>query len=449
MSNLEAVSRKHRMLLIGVTGGIASGKTTVANMLKAQGIPLIDFDILAREVVEPEKPAWRDIVAYFGERVLQKDGSLDRKVLSNIVFLDEQKRKKLEIFTHPRITEAFMAQLNEITRNNPDALIQAVVPLLIETNLLDRFHKILVVYVPAEVQIDRLTARDNITREEAARIIKAQLPIDKKIAYADFVIHNENSLQDTQNQVERLVKRLRTLQKKKRGGGCILRRCFPETVFERPDNWTEMTWQEKRDTRFDRWINMDGIPFDTPEAEKQYKERAVRLCKAAKMEIPDRVPCMLPAGWFPAMNAGITLKEAMYNPQKMKWAWLKFLDEYDTDTFDGTIFFYGPVHDLLDTRDMRWPSHGLADDTYAYQFVEGEYMKADEYDLFMKDPFDFQLRHLLPLVAVVHDDVGGTHLEAFPAIVALRIVDLRQVIDDGDGVEGTRLHTLVARDTPH
>ena len=167
-------------------------------------------------------------------------------------------------------------------------------------------------------------------------------------------------------------------------------------MFERPDNWSEMTWQEKRDKRFDRWINMEGIPFDTPEAEKQYKERAVRLYRAAKIEIPDRVPCMLPAGWFPAMNAGITLKEAMYNPQRMKWAWLKFLDEYDTDTFDGTIFFYGRVHDLLDTRDMRWPGHGLADDTYAYQFVEGEYMKADEYDLFMKDPFDFQLRHLLP-----------------------------------------------------
>ena len=217
MSDLEAVSRKHRMLLIGVTGGIASGKTTVANMLKALGIPLIDFDLLAREVVEPGKPAWRDIVAYFGERVLQKDGSLDRRVLSDIVFRDEEKRKKIEIFTHPRITEAFTAQLNEIKKNNPDTVIQAVVPLLIETNLQDRFHKILVVYVPAEVQVDRLAAREKITREEAARIIKAQLPIDKKVGYADFVIHNENSLQDTQNQVERLVKQLRTLQKKRRG----------------------------------------------------------------------------------------------------------------------------------------------------------------------------------------------------------------------------------------
>jgi hypothetical protein len=167
-------------------------------------------------------------------------------------------------------------------------------------------------------------------------------------------------------------------------------------VFERPDNWGELTWQQKRGLRFDRWINGESIPFDSPEAKNHYKERATRLAKAAKLEIPDRVPCMLPAGWFPAMNAGITLKEAMYDPEKMEWAWLKFLDEYDTDTFDGTLFVYGPVNDLLETKNQKWPGHGLADDKHAYQFVEGEYMKADEYDIFMKDPFDFQLRHLLP-----------------------------------------------------
>jgi uroporphyrinogen-III decarboxylase len=167
-------------------------------------------------------------------------------------------------------------------------------------------------------------------------------------------------------------------------------------VFTRPDNWTELTWREKRDLRFDRWINMENIEFDSPEAERQYKERATRLAQAAKLEIPDRVPCMLPAGWFPATNAGMTLKEAMYDPERMRWAWLKFLDEYDTDTFDGTLFFQALVHDLLDTRDYKWPGHGLVDDAYAYQFVEGEYMKEDEYDIFLKDRFDFQLRYLLP-----------------------------------------------------
>jgi hypothetical protein len=167
-------------------------------------------------------------------------------------------------------------------------------------------------------------------------------------------------------------------------------------MFQRPDNWAELTWQQKRDLRLDKWISGEGIKFDSPQAEKDYKARATRLAKAAKMEIPDRVPCMVPTGWFPAINAGITLKEAMYDPEKMKWAWLKFVDEYDSDTFDGTLFFQAVANDLLEARTMKWPGHGLPDNAHSYQYVEGEYMKADEYDLFMKDPFDFQLRYLLP-----------------------------------------------------
>ncbi len=168
-------------------------------------------------------------------------------------------------------------------------------------------------------------------------------------------------------------------------------------MFKRPLDWVELTWQQKRDERFKQWINPDDIDFVSPEAEKNYKARATRLARAAKLEIPDRVPCAVPTGWFPAMNAGITLKEAMYNPEKMKWAWLKFVDEYDSDTFDGTLFFQAPISDLLDEKTMKWPGHGLPDDSHSsYQYVEGEYMKADEYDLLMKDPLDFQLRYYLP-----------------------------------------------------
>jgi len=168
-------------------------------------------------------------------------------------------------------------------------------------------------------------------------------------------------------------------------------------VFTRSNDWAKLTWQQKRDLRLEKWINGEGIKFDSPEAEKNYKARATRLAKAVKMEIPDRVPCAVPTGWFPAMNAGITLKEALYDPEKMKWAWLKFVDEYDSDTFDGTIFFQAPISEILGDRTMKWPGHGLPDDSHsAYQYVESEYMKADEYDLFMKDPFDFQLRRYLP-----------------------------------------------------
>lgn len=168
-------------------------------------------------------------------------------------------------------------------------------------------------------------------------------------------------------------------------------------MFKRPENWVELTWQQKRDERFKQWINPDDVNFVSPEAKKNYKARATRLARAAKMEIPDRVPCAVPTGWFPAMNAGITLKEVMYNPEKMKWAWLKFLDDFDSDTFDGTLLFQAPVSDIMDDKTMKWPGHGLPEDSHsAYQYVEGEYMKADEYDLFMKDPFDFQLRRYLP-----------------------------------------------------
>lgn len=167
-------------------------------------------------------------------------------------------------------------------------------------------------------------------------------------------------------------------------------------MFQRPDNWLQLTWQQKRDRRLDKWINPEDVKFVSKEAEKGYKARTTRLEKAAKMEIPDRVPCMIPTGWFPAWNAGVPLKQVMYDPELMKKVWLKFVDEYDSDTFDGTLFFQAPVSDLMGAKTMKWPGHGLPDDAHSYQYVEGVYMKADEYDLFMKDPFDFQLRKLLP-----------------------------------------------------
>jgi uroporphyrinogen-III decarboxylase len=167
-------------------------------------------------------------------------------------------------------------------------------------------------------------------------------------------------------------------------------------VFVRPENWSELTWQQKRDRRLEKWINPEGINFVSMEAAKGYRARATRLARAVKMEEPDRVPCMIPTGWFPAKNAGVTLKEVMYDPELMKKVWLKFVDEYDSDTFDGTLFFQAPVNDLLESKTMKWPGHGLPDDAHSYQYVEGVYMRADEYDLFMKDPFDFQLRKLLP-----------------------------------------------------
>ena len=199
-------------LRLGVTGGIASGKSTVAHMLEELGAPVIDTDVLAREVVEPGKPAFRAIVDYFGKQVLQGDGALDRKKISGIVFKDIEKRRKLEGLIHPRITEVVSSRLDAILKKDPDAIIQVVVPLLIETNQQQRYHRILVVYVPEQIQIQRLAKRDNITREAAANILKAQLSIDEKVAHADFVIHNDKTMEETREQVRDLWKRLKALQ---------------------------------------------------------------------------------------------------------------------------------------------------------------------------------------------------------------------------------------------
>ncbi|MCF8061374.1 MAG: dephospho-CoA kinase, partial [Deltaproteobacteria bacterium] len=132
---------KDNRLLLGVTGGIASGKSTVSTMLEEQGSPMVDFDQLAREVVEPGEPAYDQIVDYFGSQVVAWDGTLDRKALSDIVFKDMEKRKKLESFTHPAIFKRFAERVNAIAAQDPNAVIQVAVPLLLELNLQYMFHK--------------------------------------------------------------------------------------------------------------------------------------------------------------------------------------------------------------------------------------------------------------------------------------------------------------------
>jgi len=196
---MKKIKGKH--LLLGVTGGIASGKSTVSDMLKALGSPLIDFDLLARKVVQPGTQGYQLIVDYFGQQVLQENGELDRKKLSSIVFGDMEKRKKLESFTHPYIYDEFFKAIEQITNDQPDAVIQVSVPLLIEQNLQFLFDKLLVVYAKPETQAKRLAARDGISMAAAENIMKSQLPIDEKISYADYVIENEGSVEETKSRV--------------------------------------------------------------------------------------------------------------------------------------------------------------------------------------------------------------------------------------------------------
>ena len=216
MKQLEEIRGKDNRILLGVTGGIASGKTAVARMLEELGAPIIDFDVLSRVVVEPGKPAWEEIVAYFGEQVLQPDKALDRKKLSEIVFRDFEKRKKLESFIHPRIHDEFVRLVKDLTAKDPAVIIQVDIPLLIESNLQYLFHKILLVYIPKEMQVDRLMKRDQITREMATNILNSQLPIEEKRGYADFIVDNSGSLEQTRKQVEAIWQKLKEIQNKER-----------------------------------------------------------------------------------------------------------------------------------------------------------------------------------------------------------------------------------------
>jgi dephospho-CoA kinase len=206
-----------QILLLGLTGSIATGKSTVANILEELGARTIDFDILSRVVVEPGKPAWEDIVAYFGKQVLHEDQTLDREKVREIVFRDLEEKKKLESFLHPRISEEFIKQVDEHTRKDPKAIIQAVVPLLIETNMQAFFHNILMVYATEDEQKKRLMARDGCSEEMAMNMIRSQLSVEEKKGYCDLVIDNSGTEIETRAQAEKLWKKLKKLRQERKG----------------------------------------------------------------------------------------------------------------------------------------------------------------------------------------------------------------------------------------
>jgi hypothetical protein len=162
----------------------------------------------------------------------------------------------------------------------------------------------------------------------------------------------------------------------------------------------DLSAEEKREERFSRWLSPPDVTFPSPEVEAGYRERVTRFIKAIKLEEPDRVPVILPAGVLPAYYAGSTLKRVMYDYEELRWAWLKFLNDFELDTVSSpAVVPSGRALDIIDARITRWPGHGLGDDVRSQQFVEGEYMMADEYDVFTKDPRDFLMRSFLPRAA--------------------------------------------------
>lgn len=188
------------MRLIGLTGGIATGKTTVDRMLVARGATVIDADDLAREVVRPGEPALDAIVERFGKDVLQSDGSLDRGRLGAIVFADADARHDLDRITHPRIAE-LMRERIAAALDGEAPLVVVDIPLLFENARENMFEGVLVVYAPVDVQIERMRERNGLDEAAALQRLAAQLPIDEKRARATWVIDNSGGMDATERAV--------------------------------------------------------------------------------------------------------------------------------------------------------------------------------------------------------------------------------------------------------
>jgi len=184
------------MILVGLTGGVATGKSTVARMFKQCGAVVIDADLLARDVVKPGKPAWRAIVTLFGKTVLNPDRSLDRQALGSIVFRNRTKRRLLERIIHPRVAREQQRLVRRVAKRKPHAVVIYEVPLLFEAGVDKRVDKIIVVTADRETQIMRLKKRNHLSRAEALRRIQAQMSLSKKVRLADIVIDGTLRRQD-------------------------------------------------------------------------------------------------------------------------------------------------------------------------------------------------------------------------------------------------------------
>ena len=195
------------MKLIGLTGGIASGKSTVAKILERLGAAIVDADVLSREVVEPGQAAWHDIVSAFGDGVLQSDQTLDRQKLRTIIFNNPAARKQLEAIIHPRVRALAEQRIREHSEAGY-AVVIYVVPLLFEGNLQDGLRPVILVACDVNVQRQRLVERDHLDRTAAQKHIEAQMSLEEKRRLADYVIENNGSLDDLERQVREVLAKI-------------------------------------------------------------------------------------------------------------------------------------------------------------------------------------------------------------------------------------------------
>lgn len=191
-------------LIVGLTGSIGTGKSLIANKLRDLNIPVVDADLIAREVVEPGKETYVSIVEKFGEQILHEDGTLNRKALGNIVFKDEAKRKELNAIIHPAIRKEMVRQRDEWVEKGAQCVVLDI-PLLYEGGLTHFVDKVIVVFVEPEIQLQRIIARDQCTEEEAQNRINAQIPVAEKAAKADAIIDNNSTKEKSYRQLEAIL----------------------------------------------------------------------------------------------------------------------------------------------------------------------------------------------------------------------------------------------------
>jgi dephospho-CoA kinase len=196
------------MIIVGLTGSVGTGKSTVTNFFKELGAYIIDWDELALEITRPHSRAWEKIVDYFGKGILNDDLTINRQKLAEIVFSDREKLEKLNQIVHPGVFKEDKRITNEIKSLDPDALIIKDIPLLFEVVRPTFVNKIIVVAASEQTQLSRLEEK-GMSREDAQNRIKSQLPLEEKIKSADFVINNDGSLEETKKQVEKIYSLLR------------------------------------------------------------------------------------------------------------------------------------------------------------------------------------------------------------------------------------------------
>jgi len=206
------------MLKVGLTGGIASGKSTVSRIFASFGAKVLDADEVAREVLLPGQTAWTRLRQAFGQEFFRPDGTVKRKQLRKLVFADPEKRNQLNSIVHPEVIKEINRRSEILSSSVKTGVLLVDVPLLLEVGVANRFEKVVVVYVSESVQINRLQQRDGISEEEAKQALKAQMTLSKKVEQADYVIDNSGTLEETRSQVEKVWEELLELARDLRRG---------------------------------------------------------------------------------------------------------------------------------------------------------------------------------------------------------------------------------------